>query len=69
MFTFVICACAVRRGQVSLLISTPRDLDLLSTLVSSDNSSEQLSGDVHKLAVLKVGRTSIPDLLSKNWLL
>uniref|UniRef100_A0A8C9X633 Leucine rich repeat containing 47 n=2 Tax=Sander lucioperca TaxID=283035 RepID=A0A8C9X633_SANLU len=29
-------------------------LDLLSTLVASDNSIEQLSGDVHKLAALKV---------------
>ena len=32
-------------------------LDLLSTLVASDNSIEELSGDVHKLAALKVGRT------------
>lgn len=30
-------------------------LDLLSTLVASDNSIEELSGDVHKLAALKVG--------------
>lgn len=30
------------------------DLDLLSTLVASDNSIEQLSGDIHKLAALKV---------------
>lgn len=29
-------------------------LDLLSTLVASDNSIEQLSGDIHKLAALKV---------------
>lgn len=32
-------------------------LDLLSTLVASDNSIEELSGDIHKLAALKVGRT------------
>lgn len=30
------------------------DLDLLSTLVASDNSIEQLSGEVHKLSALKV---------------
>lgn len=30
------------------------DLDLLSTLVASDNSIQQLSGDIHKLAALKV---------------
>lgn len=29
-------------------------LDLLSTLVASDNTIEQLSGDIHKLAALKV---------------
>ncbi|XP_036961202.1 leucine-rich repeat-containing protein 47 [Acanthopagrus latus] len=29
-------------------------LDLLSTLVASDNSIDQLSGDIHKLAALKV---------------
>ncbi|XP_026188383.1 leucine-rich repeat-containing protein 47 [Mastacembelus armatus] len=29
-------------------------LDLLSTLVASDNSIEELSGDIHKLAALKV---------------
>ncbi|XP_049921298.1 leucine-rich repeat-containing protein 47 [Epinephelus moara] len=29
-------------------------LELLSTLVASDNSIEQLSGDIHKLAALKV---------------
>lgn len=33
-------------------------LDLLSTLVASDNAIEQLSGDIHKLAALKVGRTT-----------
>ena len=37
-------------------------LDLLSTLVASDNSIDLLSGDIHKLAALKVGRTSTPDL-------
>lgn len=41
-------------------------LDLLSTLVASDNSIEQLSGDVNKLAALKVGRASLPVLLSKQ---
>lgn len=30
-------------------------LDLLSTLVASDNSIDQLSGDIHKLTALKVG--------------
>ncbi|XP_075882231.1 leucine-rich repeat-containing protein 47 [Nelusetta ayraudi] len=30
------------------------DLDLLSTVVASDNSLEQLSGEVHKLSALKV---------------
>lgn len=34
------------------------DLDLLSTLVASDNSFEQLSGEVHKLSALKVGSAS-----------
>lgn len=33
-------------------------LDRLSTLVASDNAIEELSGDVHKLAALKVGRAS-----------
>lgn len=41
-------------------------LDLLSTLVASDNSLDLLSGDVHKLAALKVCRTSVPDLLPKT---
>lgn len=34
------------------------DLDLLSTVVASDNSLEQLSGEVHKLSALKVGSAS-----------
>lgn len=34
------------------------DLDLLSTVVASDNSLEQLSGQVHKLSALKVGSAS-----------
>ncbi|XP_028438423.1 leucine-rich repeat-containing protein 47 [Perca flavescens] len=43
--------------QVSPLISVDfysERMGLLSTLVASDNSIEQLSGDVHKLAALKV---------------
>lgn len=35
-------------------------LDLLSTLVASDNSIDQLSGDIRKLAAIKVGRTLLP---------
>lgn len=35
-------------------------LDLLSTLVASDNSIDELSGDINKLAALKVGQTSLP---------
>lgn len=41
-------------------------LDLLSTLIASDNSIDQLSGDISKLAALKVGQTSAPDGLPKH---
>lgn len=41
-------------------------LDLLSTLVASDNSIDQLSGDVSKLVALKVGQTSGPDGLPNH---
>lgn len=41
-------------------------LDLLSTLVASDNSVEELSGDIYKLAALKVGQISLQLLLNTN---
>lgn len=41
-------------------------LDLLSTLVAADNGIERLTGEIHKLAALKVGTTSFPHLLTKR---
>lgn len=39
-------------------------LDLLSSLVASDNSIQELSGQIHKLSALKVGPASFRDILT-----